>query len=60
MVAIVNRLLDRVADQDYVDSHLRSLNTFTDMAKTHWAYYEVMESANAHTAHLNDGETWSK
>ena len=60
VVAIVNRLLDRVADQEYVDSHLRSLNTFTDMKKDHWAYYEVMESANAHTAHLNDGETWSK
>jgi len=60
VVAIVNRLLDRVADQDYVDSHLRSLNTFTDMKKDHWAYYEVMESANAHTAHLNGSETWSK
>ena len=60
VVTIVNRLLDRVADQDYVDSHLRSLNTFTDMTKDHWAYYEVMESANAHTAHLNGSETWSK
>ena len=60
VVAIVNRLLDRVADQEYVDSNLRTLNTFTDMKKDHWAYYEVMESANAHIAHLNGSETWSK
>ena len=60
VVTIVNRLLDRVADQAYVDNNLRSLNTFTDMKKDHWAYYDVMESANAHTAHLNEGETWSK
>ena len=60
VVTIVNRLLDRVADQDYVDNNLRTLNTFTDMKKDHWAYYEVMESANAHTAHLNGSETWSK
>ena len=44
----------------YVQEHLRQLNTFHDLSKRHWAYYEVMESANAHTAVLGKNETWSK
>ena len=34
------------------------LNTFSDMSKRHWAYYAVMEAANAHTAILGDSESW--
>ena len=30
------------------------------MKKDHWAYYEVMESANAHTATYDPEEAWSK
>ena len=60
MVTIVNRLLGREADEDYISDNLRKLNTFTDMPRRHWAYYAVMEAANAHTAVLGDSETWNK
>ena len=59
-VTIINRLLGRVADEDYIDANLRRLTTFTDMDPKHWAYYEVMESANAHTADVTKGESWMK
>ena len=60
VVTIVNRLLGREADEDYIADNLRKLNTFSDMSKRHWAYYAVMEAANAHTAILGDSESWSK
>lgn len=60
VVTLTNRLLGRSADEAYVQEHLRQLNTFHDLSKRHWAYYEVMESANAHTGVLGENETWSK
>lgn len=60
VVTLTNRLLGRSADEVYVQEHLRQLNTFHDLSKRHWAYYEVMESANAHTAVLGKNEIWSK
>lgn len=60
VVTIVNRLLDRTADREYIAENLRRLNTFSDMETSHWAYYAVMEAANAHTAWLDSKEAWSK
>ena len=60
VVTIVNRLLGREADEDYIADNLRKLNTFPDVSRKHWAYYAVMETANAHTAILGDSESWSK
>lgn len=60
VVTIVNRLLGREADEDYIADNLRKLNTFPDVTKRHWAYYAVMEAANAHTAVLGENESWSK
>ena len=60
VVTIVNRLLGREADEAYIADNLRKLNTFSDMSKRHWAYYAVMEAANAHTAILGDSESWGK
>ena len=60
VVTIVNRLLGREADEAYIADNLRKLNTFSDMSKRHWAYYAVIEAANAHTAILGDSESWSK
>ena len=60
VVTIVNRLLGREADADYIADNLRKLNTFPDVNRKHWAYYAVMEAANAHTAILGDSESWSK
>ena len=60
VVTIVNRLLGREADADYIADNLRKLNIFPDVSRKHWAYYAVMEAANAHTAILGDSESWSK
>ena len=60
VVTIVNRLLDRTADKAYLARNLRSLNTFSDMDDTHWAYYAVLEAANAHTAVYDPAESWTK
>ena len=60
VVTIVNRLLGRDADEEYIADNLRKLNTFPDVSRKHWAYYAVMEAANAHTAILGDTESWSK
>lgn len=54
VVTIVNRLLGRYADEDYIDANLRRLNTFPDVSESHWAYYDVMEAANTHTATVNE------
>ena len=60
VVTIVNHLLGREADEAYIADNLRKLNTFPDVSRKHWAYYAVMEAANAHTAILGDSESWSK
>ena len=60
VVTIVNRLLGREADEDYIADNRRRLVTFPDVSSRHWAYYQVLEAANAHTAILTDPETWDK
>ena len=56
VVTVVNRLLNRSADETALNS--RSVTRFTDLPKSHWAYFEIMEAANAHTALMKDGESW--
>ena len=59
-VTILNRLLDRTADEAYISRHLRSLNTFADAPARHWAYYAILEAANSHTAIHDPEEAWVK
>lgn len=54
VVTIVNRLLGRYADKDFIDANLRRLNTFPDVTEKHWAYYDVLEAANTHTATVKE------
>ena len=49
VAAIVNRMLGRVADQDYIDSHSSEIRTFRDLPTTHWAYYHIAEAVHHHT-----------
>ena len=54
---IVNGVLDRQADEEFVDSH--EVISFTDLSEEHWAYYEIMEAVNAHEYVVEDGaEIW--
>lgn len=60
VVTIVNRLLGREADQEYIADHPRGLVLFPDVSKSYWAYYDILEAANGHTASMQDVETWLK
>jgi hypothetical protein len=62
VVAIVNRVTDRSADTEYVNKNLSSLNRFADLTdKSYWAYYDIVEAANTHSAVTSsDSETWVK
>lgn len=55
----VNRMLERSADEDYVDENADSLVTYTDLAETHWAYYDVMEASNTHDYTKTAEENWT-
>ena len=55
---IVNRMLGRQADQDFI-SHHSGLLTFLDVPSSHWAYYDICEAANSHSYHqTNQSEIW--
>lgn len=60
VVTIVGRLLGREADQEYIADHPRGLVLFPDVSKSYWAYYDILEAANGHTASMQDAETWLK
>ena len=60
VAAIVNRMLGRSADRTYVDAHANELTQFTDVSPYYWAYYDIMEAANAHDHIKKDGtEIWN-
>lgn len=61
VVTVVNRLLGRKADVDYVDNNLDKLAYFFDLTdNTYWAYYDIYEAANDHIGVYDDeiNETW--
>lgn len=57
---ITNRMLGRVADEDYVDDHADELRTFPDVSVSDWAYYNIIEATNSHD-HKGSGssESWT-
>ena len=60
VVTIVNRMLNRTADRNFVDSNVTA--QFDDVPNTYWAYYNIMEATIAHDHSIdNDGvESWDK
>ena len=60
VVTIVNRMLNRAADRNFVDSNATA--QFDDVPNTYWAYYNIMEATIAHDHSIdNDGvESWGK
>lgn len=48
VVTITNKMLNRQADQDFVDRNLDKLLSFIDLNKAYWAYYPIMEATNGH------------
>ena len=59
VVTIVGRVLGREADKDYIAANTGSVRTFPDVPNSHWAYYAVLEAANAHKSPIREGaELW--
>lgn len=58
--AMVNGLLGREVDMDYVNKNVGSLVTFPDVPPTYWGYGHVMEATNAHDADCTGkNEVWA-
>ena len=61
MTTIVNRMLGRSADEDYVNLHEDDLRPFPDVGTDYWAYYQIVEATNAHDYTKEDNtESWIK
>lgn len=63
VVTLVNRMLNRVGDKSYIESHKDSLYDYKDITNAHWAYYDAIESSNYHDynrAYKDVVETWTK
>lgn len=60
VVAVTNRMLDRIADKNYVDTHQKQIKYYKDLNKEYWAYYTIHEASNGHDYKRNaeGGEIW--
>ncbi|MBQ7792801.1 MAG: S-layer homology domain-containing protein, partial [Clostridia bacterium] len=59
-VTIVNRMLNRVADKDYIVANYDEVLTYPDLDESHWAYYEILEASNWHDHKVeNNEEIWT-
>ncbi len=59
-VTIVNRMLNRVADKDYIEANYDEVLTYPDLDESHWAYYEILEASNWHDHKIeNNKEFWT-
>lgn len=48
VATIVNRMLARRADKDFVANHIHNMKTFNDVDSSFWAYHYIMEATNGH------------
>lgn len=61
VATMTNRVLNRYADEKWVQAHRQAIVNFTDIDESHWAFYPVVEATNGHDYTRNsDGksETW--
>ncbi len=58
-VTIINNMLERNCDIDFVKGNEKLLKGFSDVKQSHWAYYGIMEAVNGHAYYkTNTKETW--
>ena len=56
---IVNNMLGRKADAEYVNNNIDVINQFTDVLPSAWYYMDVVEATNTHEYEKIDGtESW--
>ena len=61
VTSMTNRVVGRSPDKQHIMTYLPSLVTFSDVAASSWAYYDVLEATNSHNLYGSDtnGEIWS-
>ena len=61
VAAIVNRMLGRSADQDYVAKNAAALSRFSDLQNpATWYYYDMVEASTPHNFTMKNGvERWN-
>ena len=61
VTTIVNRMLGRCADPQYVDGHGDELRQFSDVPEGYWAYYQIVEATTPHD-YVKSGtkEKWTR
>lgn len=56
---IVNNMLGRKADTEYINNNIDVIQQFTDVSPSAWYYMDVVEAANTHEYEKIDGtESW--
>ena len=60
VISIVNRMLERSCDTDYVDNNIELIKTYNDVTDEYWAYYDIAESSNGHMYEKNPDEIWTE
>lgn len=59
VTTIVNRMLARRADKDFVADHINNMRTFNDVDSSFWAYHYIVEATNGHDYDKNEHkEIW--
>ncbi len=59
-VTIINRMLNREADKEYIEANYDDVLTYPDLSESHWAYYEILEASNWHDHKVeNNVESWT-
>lgn len=59
-VTIVNRMLNRSADKEYIKANYDEVLDYPDIDESHWAYYEILEASNWHDhQYQNNEESWT-
>ncbi|MFP5528225.1 S-layer homology domain-containing protein [Peptococcus simiae] len=48
VVAITNQVLNRYADEEYINKNEARIIHYRDLDRKHWAYYKVVEASNGH------------
>ena len=60
-VSVINRVLGRVCDKEYVNENSNVIKLFNDVNASHWAYNDIIEASNAHKYENAGGaEHWTE
>lgn len=61
VVAVVNRMIERQADLDFIKAHPTEIKHYTDLNEMYWAYADILEASNSHDFEKQaEKEIWLK